>query len=135
MNRTSRCGCGQIGIQVEGDPVSHIVCHCDNCKQRTRSAFGYNTYYKTIQVKSYIGEATVYNKTNGWGEQTLYFCGNCGTTVYATLKNIEGITFVAAGRFADDPLGEPNRTVTCGDRACEWVTLPDYWDRTESSWV
>lgn len=40
MVRTATCCCGQTSIEVSGEPVFHCVCHCDNCKRRTGSAFG-----------------------------------------------------------------------------------------------
>ena len=40
MVRRAVCCCGQATIEVEGEPAIHAVCHCDNCKRRTGSAFG-----------------------------------------------------------------------------------------------
>lgn len=28
-----RCACGQVHIQVEGDPIVSAECHCDSCRQ------------------------------------------------------------------------------------------------------
>jgi hypothetical protein len=37
--RTASCSCGQLRIQVEGDPRGVGVCHCFACQQRTGSVF------------------------------------------------------------------------------------------------
>ena len=55
MNRIARCCCEEIGIEVEGLPFLHVVCHCDNCKRRTGSAFGIAAYFEDSQILRYIG--------------------------------------------------------------------------------
>lgn len=43
--RTATCCCWQASIGVEGEPKIHLVCHCNNCKKRTGSAFGISAYF------------------------------------------------------------------------------------------
>lgn len=35
MARTASCSCGQLRIQVEGEPRGVGICHCLACQQRT----------------------------------------------------------------------------------------------------
>ena len=131
MGRVARCCCRAIGIEVDGLPTSHIICHCDNCKRRTGSAFGISAYFEDDQIVCYMGQARIYEKSSRFGDQKRYFCSLCGTTLYWTLGARAGYTGIAGGCFTDDPLPEPTRTVCQGDPAYEWVTLPQHWDRTE----
>jgi len=41
----ARCCCGELEINVSGEPTKHGICHCDNCKKRTGSAFGISVYF------------------------------------------------------------------------------------------
>ena len=50
MKRIARCCCREIGVEVEGLPWLHAVCHCDNCKRRTGSAFGVSAYFEDDQI-------------------------------------------------------------------------------------
>jgi len=38
-SRTASCSCGQLRIQVEGEPRGVGICHCLACQQRTGSVF------------------------------------------------------------------------------------------------
>jgi hypothetical protein len=38
-SRTAACSCGQLRIEVQGEPVGIGVCHCLACQQRTGSVF------------------------------------------------------------------------------------------------
>jgi hypothetical protein len=131
MKRIARCCCREIGVEVEGLPWLHGVCHCDNCKRRTGSAFGVSAYFEDNQIVSYFGEPRLWaRKGTRFGDQERYFCGNCGTTLYWRATEIKG-TGVAGGCFTDDPLPEPTMTINQGDYVYDWVSLPDHWDRTE----
>src|ERR1700730_8605711 len=39
LSRTASCSCGQLRIQVEGEPQGVGLCHCFACQRRTGSAF------------------------------------------------------------------------------------------------
>ena len=69
MKRLATCCCRDIGIEVEGEPEIHCVCHCDNCKRRTGSAFGISAYFKDAQIVQFIGETNVFEKINWLGDQ------------------------------------------------------------------
>ena len=79
MKRIARCCCGEIGIEVEGLPFLHVVCHCDNCKRRTGSAFGIAAYFEDSQVVRYIGEPSVWaRKDTRFGDQKRHFSVTAG---------------------------------------------------------
>ena len=131
MRRIARCCCRANGIQVDGLPLRHGVCHCDDCKRRTGSAFGISAYFENSQIIRYIGEPRVYEKGSRFGDQKRHFCGTCGMTLYWTLGARVDFTGIAGGCFNDDPLPEPTRTIAQGAPVSDWVKLPDHWDRTE----
>ena len=128
MKRIAKCCCEQAGIEVQGEPELNLVCHCDSCKRATGSAFGISVYFKDEQIVRTFGETSVYEKTNWLGDQKRYFCKICGTRLYWTLSEMAGLTGVAGGCFTDDPLPEPNLTVTQGDKMLPWLKMPEHWD-------
>ena len=128
MNRMAKCCCEKVGIEVKGLPVKHFVCHCDNCKRRTGSAFGISAYFENSQIIRYVGETKVYEKSSQFGLQKRHFCGICGTTLYATLSHVPELTFVAGGCFTENPLPDPDRAISQGDCVYKWVTLPNHWN-------
>ncbi len=110
---TARCCCGACAIEVLGAPLVNAICHCDNCKRRTGSAFGWSTYFADDQIVARSGELRCYEICGG--RQQRWFCGTCGTTLYWTIATRPGQTGIAGGCF-DGPIPPPSRSVVNEDR-------------------
>lgn len=129
MEHTAKCACGSATITVSGTPVAYAVCHCDNCKKRTGSAFGVSAYFSRKAVSATEGQMTRYALYNPHRkeDQERYFCSKCGTTLYWYSTTYPEFVGIAGGCFADDPLeGEPSMTASHG-RKLAWVGLPEGW--------
>lgn len=123
MKHLATCCCESLQIEVDGDPSLQVICHCSNCKKRTGSAFGISAYYKDTRITNTIGASSTYRRASESGEQERYFCPNCGTTLYWTLSRLPGMTGIAGGCFADNPLPAPTVTISV-DEKCPWLELP-----------
>jgi hypothetical protein len=114
---------------VEGEPTIHSVCHCNNCKKRTGSAFGVSAYFADTQIRSKHGEMVIYEINTATTQQERYFCKTCGTTLYWKIAKFPGmpgvaeLTGIAGGCFTDDPLPEPTLTASIEGKYA-WVELP-----------
>jgi hypothetical protein len=123
MSRTASCVCGQLRIEVHGEPRGVGVCHCLACQRRTGSVFAalasFAAPYKVF------GDATRYVRLGDQGARfTFRFCPVCGTNVFHTEEGYEdaGVS-VAVGAFADPSLPAPRSSVyDC--RRHPWVRLP-----------
>lgn len=82
-SRTASCSCGQLRIQVEGEPRGVGVCHCLACQQRTGSVFAaLASFSAAFKV---FGTATEYVRVGDQGARFIFrFCPVCGTTVFHT---------------------------------------------------
>ncbi|MFL0797663.1 MAG: GFA family protein [Cellvibrionaceae bacterium] len=129
MQRTAECCCGQSTITVEGEPLFHGVCHCDNCKKRTGSAFGISTYFTKEQVVKSEGTTGRYRLHHEQlnHDQERCFCANCGTTLYWMISTMPDRIGIAGGCFIQQPLNEPTAVVS-SSKQCAWVTLPEQWE-------
>ncbi len=125
MVRQAQCCCGSVTIEVKGEPVIHAVCHCKNCKARTGSAFGLSAYFNDHQILNITGRTEIY-LIQGESNQQRHFCPKCGTTLYWTNDYFINQTGIAGGCFTQNPLGEPNLTVSNSDKY-PWINLPDTW--------
>lgn len=122
--RTASCFCGQLRIEVEGEPRGVGLCHCLACQQRTGSVFaalaGFGAPYRVS------GEATEFVRTGDAGAKFRFrFCPVCGSTVFHTEEGYEarGVS-VAVGAFADPSFPAPRDSVyDC--RRHGWVRLPE----------
>jgi hypothetical protein len=49
--REAACHCGQLRLEVEGDPFVVGICNCLACQRRTGSAFGMQAAFEPTQVQ------------------------------------------------------------------------------------
>jgi len=121
-SRTASCHCGQLRIEVHGEPRGVGVCHCLACQQRTGSVFAalasFAGPYKVF------GKATEYVRAGDQGARFRFrFCPVCGSTVFHTEEGHEGSVSVAVGALADPSFPAPQVSVyEC--RRHSWVKLP-----------
>jgi len=119
--RRATCGCGQLRLTCEGDPVRASLCHCLACQQRTGSAFGVQARFRREQLTAIEGrESTWVRVGDGGGAITFHFCPVCGSTVYWDIPGMPEFVAVAVGAFADP--GFPAPTVSIyEDRQHPWT--------------
>jgi hypothetical protein len=130
MTRVARCCCGLCSIEVTGEPVVNGICHCNNCKRRTGSAFGWSAYFPDDRIVRREGELKIY-AIDGAKRQDRWFCARCGTTLLWKAAALANLTGIAGGCFVDIPLAEPTATVSNEGR-CAWLSLPAGWDTSVS---
>lgn len=128
MLRTANCCCGQATIEVKGNPKIHLVCNCNNCKERTGSAFGISAYFDNAQVKNINGNTEIYKIDTDTTQQERFFCKSCGTTLYwkiskfNAIPDIDKMTGIAGGCFTENPLPEPV-LLAANDQKCSWIEM------------
>ena len=120
--RTAACSCGQLRIEVQGQPRGVGVCHCLECQRRTGSVFAalasFNSPYRVS------GNATEYVRAGDAGARFRFrFCPVCGTNLFHTEEGIDASVGVAVGAFGDPSFPPPQVSVyDC--RRHPWVRLP-----------
>ncbi|WP_229681635.1 GFA family protein [Neoroseomonas lacus] len=103
----ARCLCGQFRAVVTGDLKSVAMCHCLACKRRSGSAFAYNAFYQTSDVRL-EGTHKVHEREGQEGRKIRrLFCPECGTTVYSSGEKFPGICNIPVGAFADPDFPAP----------------------------
>ena len=121
-SRTASCCCGQLRIQVHGEPRGVGVCHCLACQRRTGSVFAALAAF--AGPYSVAGSATEYVRTGEQGAKFRFrFCPVCGSTVFHTEEGRQGSVTVAVGAFADPGFPAPHDSVY-DVRRHPWVRLP-----------
>ena len=121
-SRTASCCCGQLRIEVEGEPRGVGLCHCLACQRRTGSVFAaLASFAAPYRV---FGRATEHLRVGDRGARFRFrFCPVCGTTVFHTEDGESGSVSVAVGAFAEPGFPPPEVSVyDC--RRHPWVRLP-----------
>ena len=125
MTRKASCCCGACSVEVQGEPALNAICHCNNCKRRTGSAFGWSAYFADDRLTGRSGDFRLY-EIAGANPQQRWFCAVCGSTVLWKVAFRPHQTGIAGGCFVDPPLPEPTVTVSNNGR-CAWLGLPAEW--------
>ncbi len=106
MSLTGGCHCGAIRYQVAGDPMTHALCHCSDCRRSAGAPMVGWTMYPADAVKVTQGTPQVYHSSaNG----RRHFCPACGTGLFYTNEFVlPGIIDIQSATY-DDPGAIPAR--------------------------
>jgi len=66
VTRRGACSCGQLRLEIDGEPIRVSTCHCLACQQRTGSVFGVQTRLPDDQVRI-EGRSTEYVRVSDDG--------------------------------------------------------------------
>ena len=81
--RDAACHCGQLRLEVDGDPFVVSICSCLACQRRTGSAFGMQAAFRPDQVRV-NGRFSDYARISDEADQkthVFHFCPECGSQV------------------------------------------------------
>ena len=119
--RHATCGCGQLRLTCEGEPVRISMCHCLECQRRTGSAFGVQARFARDRVTKIEGRTAQFSRVADSGKRVEFrFCPACGSTVYWEAEAAPELISVAVGAFADPHFPPPEISV---------------WERRRHSWA
>jgi hypothetical protein len=124
-SRTAACSCGQLRVEVEGDPVRVSICHCLECQRRTGSVFGVQARFDAAGARI-EGRHSDYARTSDESDRRVHvfhFCPDCGGTVFYTSPDEPDMVAVPVGVFADPSFPMP-QTSYYDSRRHPWVDLP-----------
>jgi hypothetical protein len=135
-DREAACHCGQLRLEVEGDPFVVSICHCLACQRRTGSAFGVQAAFRADQVEV-AGRFSGYTRVSDEADRkahVFHFCPDCGSQVFYTEPEEPDLVVVSVGAFADPTFPPPTESVYEARRH-PWVGLPDSIQRLDDTGV
>ena len=118
--RTASCGCGQLRLTCEGEPLNVGICHCLDCQKRTGNVFSTQARFPSTAVTAQ-GRAAHWRRAGDSGQSaTFSFCPVCASTVCWSPDAAPEVVLVAVGAFAD-PSFPPPRVSVYEDRQHPWT--------------
>jgi hypothetical protein len=124
--REAACHCGQLHLEVTGEPFAVSICNCLACQRRTGSAFGMQAGFKKDQVQvggRFKDYARISDEADE-KEHVFHFCPECGSSVFYTEATEPDLVVVSVGAFADPSFPPPTES-GYDSRRHPWVGLPD----------
>ncbi|KAF9555069.1 hypothetical protein CPC08DRAFT_744319 [Agrocybe pediades] len=125
---TGSCLCKAVKYTVTGDPLTFRVCHCENCRKATGSAFMSNLFYNADNIRVVQGEDKLkhYADPETWNGApiTRVFCSECGSNLFLHPSSKEAVA-------------TNTRVVTMGtiDGEVPWVPKTELWPELRRKWV
>ena len=124
--REAACHCGQLRLQVTGDPFAVSICNCLACQRRTGSAFGMQAAFTRDQV-NVSGRYSDYTRVSDEEDRkrgVFHFCPDCGANVFITEPDEPDLMVVSVGSFADPSFPPPTES-GYDSRRHPWLELAD----------
>jgi hypothetical protein len=123
--REATCHCGQLRLEVDGDPFVVGICNCLACQRRTGSAFGMQAAFEPPQV-SILGRYSTYRRISDEEDRKphdFHFCPECGSQVFYTEPDEPDLVVVSVGSFADPSFPAPTEE-GYASRRHHWLSRP-----------
>jgi hypothetical protein len=124
--REAACHCGQLRLEVTGDPFVVSICNCLACQRRTGSAFGMQAAFNAGQVEI-TGRYKGFSRNSDEAdrkEHVFHFCPDCGSQVFYTEPAEPDLVVVSVGSFADPSFPWPTES-GYDSRRHPWIRLPE----------
>ena len=117
------CSCGSVRFKLNRGPLWTNICHCEACRKRTGSAFGFSVVVEAVAVAEFSGDTKTFTRKGGSGKHVHYeFCPRCGTTLRWHVELLAGQQVFAGGAF-DDPTQFEVMGEMYADQALTWSRI------------
>src|SRR5262245_10813452 len=118
MTITGGCHCGAIRYAINGEPLTHALCHCSDCRRSAGAPMVGWTMYRDEAVKVTKGTLKVYASSE---HGRRHFCPDCGTGIfYTNVKMLPGIIDIQSATY-DDPEAVPARAHIQVAERIDWM--------------
>ena len=106
MKLTGGCHCGAVRYEVRGEPYTHALCHCSDCRRHAGAPMVAWTMFPQEALTMIKGATKVYESSeNGRRE----FCSECGTGLfYSNAQTLPGLIDIQSASY-DEPDAIPAR--------------------------
>ncbi|MFV0368281.1 MAG: GFA family protein [Hyphomicrobiaceae bacterium] len=102
------CLCGAIRYNINGSVMAAAACHCRDCQYVTGGAPAYVFVVAKSAVAITKGIPEHYdNMAESGNRRRRYFCGKCGTPLYAEDSAFPDIVSVKVGSLDDPSIYKP----------------------------
>lgn len=110
------CHCGAVRYETTGEPITHSLCHCSDCRRHAGAPMVSWAMFQENQLSVTQGQTKTYQSSEHGRRE---FCPNCGTGLfYRNAEILPGIIDIQTGTL-DDPNQLPAR---CHVQTAERIT-------------
>ncbi|MBO0736674.1 MAG: GFA family protein [Alphaproteobacteria bacterium] len=124
MSLEGGCACGAIRYKLSASPLIVHACHCRDCQRLTGGPFVINIWIEKRFVEADHAAPRSSRLTGGSGHpHDVYFCGDCGTTLWSRYARAGDCLFVRAGTLDNPEAVKPDVHIFIRTKL-PWLSLP-----------
>ena len=94
-NYKGKCFCGEVEVEISGEPIAMMVCHCNVCRSWSASPVNGATLFKPEDVAVTKGADSLRSYAQNEGHDRSW-CDKCGGHVLTDHRDTYGIVDVYA---------------------------------------
>jgi hypothetical protein len=108
------CHCGAVRYRIDGEAMTHALCHCTDCRRSAGAPMVSWTMYPSAAVKVVKGSPKTYASSEQGRRQ---FCADCGTGLfYVNSQMLPGIIDVQSSTYDNPELIAPQAHIQVAER-------------------
>jgi hypothetical protein len=122
LNHAGRCACGQVTLQISGEPVTTRQCWCRQCQHLAGGGPSHNAMFRSedVQIEGRLAQHS-YVAASG-NTLTQWFCPSCGNHIYGQSSARPQFRTVRFG-VLDQPHGLRPRMAIWTEAAPPWAVI------------
>lgn len=125
----ARCFCGNVAIELSGEPETVVYCHCGDCRRWSGAPVSVFVGYAQDKVEMTAGEPEAFGSSPG---VLRSFCRNCGTSIFYQDERLPGEVYLSVGIMERPEDFEPEAH-SWYSKKLGWLELHDGLPRHEES--
>ncbi|KAF2835385.1 hypothetical protein M501DRAFT_1019905 [Patellaria atrata CBS 101060] len=94
MVRKGSCVCGDISLEVRGEPVRVAACYCDHCRVNSGGFAQLGARFPSsaliVHDPNSLLNSYTFTDTSSGNPKQKYFCRTCGSNLYAAVNVPDG---------------------------------------------
>ena len=110
------CLCGQVTFCLKNEFSRFFLCHCEQCRKITGSAYASNLFTSAENIEWTSGECNIKRFDDPERDFTKAFCTECGSGLPFVTKSGQAL-IVPAGSLNSEPNIMPQSNIFWADRA------------------
>jgi hypothetical protein len=108
------CHCGAVRYRIDGEAMTHALCHCIDCRRNAGAPMVSWTMFPAAALSVVSGATKTYASSVNGRRQ---FCADCGTGLfYTNAAQLPGIIDVQSSTFDDPDLIPPQAHIQVAER-------------------
>ena len=124
---TGHCGCGEIKLAFDGDPINAVFCYCTDCQSDTGSDKWFGLWVANDNLRFTEGEPQTFTRSGSSGmpvhKKFCGTCGTCGTTLCSDFT--AGSFYSVAASVLDQKNKFTPRMAIFTASAVDWAVYPE----------